>query len=91
MTNATLTARALAAIEPMGGMVSSRPLVMWESRVLKVLQNCGKGEAVMQETLQAEMTDTLGAEKDDRTAARLGYRSGHHTRTLVTPVGKLEC
>lgn len=75
----------------MGGMVSSRPLVMWESRVLKVLQNRGKGEAVMQETLQAEMTDTLGAEKDDRTAARLGYRSGYHTRTLITPVGKLEC
>lgn len=59
--------------------------------MLKVLQNRGKGEAVMQETLQAEMTDTLGAEKDDRTAARLGYRSGHHTRMLVTPVGKLEC
>src|SRR5271169_3996928 len=46
--------------------------------------------AVMQEMLEAEMTDALGAEKGERTAARLGYRSGYYTRTLVTPVGKLE-
>ena len=44
----------------------------------------------MQEMLEAEMTDALGAEKGERTAARLGYRSGHYTRTLVTRVGKLE-
>jgi len=31
-----------------------------------------------------------GAEKGERTAARLGYRSGYYTRTLVTRVGKLE-
>jgi transposase-like protein len=46
--------------------------------------------AVMQEMLEAEMTDALGAEKGERTAARLGYRSGSYTRTLVTRVGKLE-
>jgi putative transposase len=46
--------------------------------------------AVMQEMLEAEMTDALGAEKGARTAARLGYRSGYYTRTLVTRVGKLE-
>src|SRR6201997_2396591 len=46
--------------------------------------------AVMQEVLEAEMTDALGAEKGERTAARLGYRSGYYTRTLVTRVGKLE-
>ena len=46
--------------------------------------------AVMQEMLEAEMTDALGAEKGERTAARLGYRSGYYTRTLVTRVGKLE-
>src|SRR6516162_10261982 len=40
--------------------------------------------AVMQEMLEAEMTDALGAEKGERTAARLGYRSGYYTRTLVT-------
>src|SRR3984885_5983587 len=46
--------------------------------------------AVMQEMLEAEMTDALGAEKGERTAARLGYRSGYYSRTLVTRVGKLE-
>ena len=44
----------------------------------------------MQEMLEAEMTDALGAEKGERTAARLGYRSGYYSRTLVTRVGKLE-
>jgi putative transposase len=46
--------------------------------------------AVMQEMLEAEMTDALGAEKGERSAARLGYRSGYYSRTLVTCVGKLE-
>jgi transposase-like protein len=46
--------------------------------------------AVMQEMLEAEMTEALGAEKGERTVARLGYRSGYYTRTLVTRVGKLE-
>src|SRR5690348_4522511 len=46
--------------------------------------------AVMQEMLEAEMTDTLAAEKGERTVARLGYRSGYYSRTLITRVGKLE-
>src|SRR5215210_1204124 len=46
--------------------------------------------AVMQEMLEAEMTDALQAEKGERTAARLGYRSGYYSRTLITRVGKLE-
>jgi transposase-like protein len=46
--------------------------------------------AVMQEMLEAEMTDALGAEKGERTPARLGYRAGYYSRTLVTRVGKLE-
>jgi putative transposase len=46
--------------------------------------------AVVQEMLEAEMTDALAAEKGERTPARLGYRAGYYTRTLVTRVGKLE-
>jgi transposase-like protein len=46
--------------------------------------------AVMQEMLEAEMTETLGAEKDERTPERLGHRSGYYGRTLITRVGKLE-
>jgi putative transposase len=46
--------------------------------------------AVMQEMLEAEMTDALGTEKGERTSGRLGYRAGYYPRTLVTRVGKLE-
>jgi len=44
----------------------------------------------MQQVLEAEMTDALGAEPGERTEARLGYRAGHYPRTLITRVGKLE-
>ena len=46
--------------------------------------------SALQEVLEAEMSETLGAAKGDRTEARLGYRSGYYRRTLVTRVGKLE-
>ena len=45
---------------------------------------------VLQEALEAEMTDALGAAKGERTGARLGYRAGYYGRTLITRVGKLE-
>lgn len=45
---------------------------------------------VMQQVLEAEMTDTLAAEPGQRTEARLGYRAGHCPRTSITRVGKLE-
>ena len=44
----------------------------------------------VQQILEAEMTDTLGAGKGQRTAGRRGYRSGYYERSLVTRVGKLE-
>jgi putative transposase len=47
-------------------------------------------QAVLQELLEAEMTEALGAEKGERTPYRLGYRAGYYDRTLVTRVGKLE-
>jgi transposase-like protein len=47
-------------------------------------------QAVLQELLEAKMTEALGAEKGERTPARLGYRAGHYPRTLVTRVGKPE-
>lgn len=46
--------------------------------------------AVMQEVLEAEMDEALGAGKGERTPERLGYRSGYYGRTLMTRVGKLE-
>lgn len=47
-------------------------------------------ESIVQATLEAEMTAALGAEKGDRTAGRLGYRSGYYPRALITRVGTLE-
>ena len=46
--------------------------------------------AVLQEVLESEMDEALGASKGERTPERLGYRSGHYGRTLITRVGKLE-
>jgi putative transposase len=47
-------------------------------------------QTVVQEVLEAEMTEAVGAEKGERTATRLGYRSGYYERKLVTRVGVLE-
>jgi putative transposase len=46
--------------------------------------------AALQEVLEAEMTEAVGAGKGERTPNRLGYRSGYYGRTLITRVGKLE-
>lgn len=47
-------------------------------------------QAALQEVLEAEMTEALRAEKSERTSDRLGYRSGHYERRLVTRIGVLE-
>lgn len=45
---------------------------------------------LLQEMLEGEMTEALGAGKSVRSDGRVGYRSGHYNRTLITRVGKLE-
>jgi putative transposase len=47
-------------------------------------------EALVQAALEAEMTEAIGAEKGERTEARLAYRSGYYSRSLITRVGTLE-
>src|SRR5689334_4901836 len=47
-------------------------------------------QELVQQVLEAEMDETVGAGKNERTATRVGYRSGYYGRTLVTRVGKLE-
>src|SRR5262245_20252062 len=47
-------------------------------------------QALVQEALEAEMTEAIGAAKGERTEGRLSYRSGHYSRSLVTRVGTLE-
>ena len=45
---------------------------------------------VLQQVLEAEMEETLGAAKSQRTEGRIGYRSGYYSRSLVTRVGNIE-
>jgi transposase-like protein len=53
--------------------------------VMKVLL-----KEALQEVLDAEMTEFLGADRNERSAERTGYRSGYYSRDLVTRIGKLE-
>ena len=45
---------------------------------------------VLQQLLEAEMVEAVGAERHERTEGRQSYRSGYYRRGLVTRVGKLE-
>ena len=45
---------------------------------------------IVQEVLEAEMAEAVGAEKGQRIEGRLSYRSGYYARSLITRVGKLE-
>jgi len=47
-------------------------------------------EPILNQILQAEMTDHLGAESGERTDSRSGYRNGTYQRKLTTRVGTLE-
>jgi transposase-like protein len=44
----------------------------------------------LQEVLEGEMTEFLGAGVGERTDSRTGYRAGYYSRGLVTRIGKLE-
>ena len=47
-------------------------------------------EQRVQQVLEAEMDEALQAGKSERSAQRMGYRSGYYGRTLITRVGKIE-
>ena len=47
-------------------------------------------DLLVQELLEGEMNEALGAQKGERTEGRMGYRSGYYVRNLVTRVGRLE-
>jgi len=67
------------------GTIDIKALLAEDGEFLRVLVR-----TALQEVLEAEMTEALGAERGERTAGRLGYRSGYYGRTLITRVGKLE-
>ncbi len=47
-------------------------------------------EAILNQVLQAESTEQLGAENYERSGDRLDYRNGTRIRTLTTRIGKIE-
>ncbi len=47
-------------------------------------------QEAVQQVLEAEMTESLGAGKSERTQGRRGYRSGYYERSLITRVGTLD-
>jgi putative transposase len=47
-------------------------------------------QIAVQEFLEAEMNEALGAARNERSEGRLGYRSGHYPRKLITRAGTLE-
>src|SRR5258708_24379960 len=67
------------------GTIDVKALLREEEEFLRALVR-----TALQEVLEAEMTEVLGAEKGERAAGRQGYRSGYYGRTLITRVGKLE-
>src|SRR6187397_2117285 len=67
------------------GTIDVKALLSKDEEFLRALVR-----TALQEVLEAEMTEALGAEKGERAAGRQGYRSGYYGRTLITRVGKLE-
>jgi Transposase, Mutator family len=67
------------------GTIDVKALLREDEEFLRALVR-----TALQELLEAEMAEVLGAEKGERAAGRQGYRSGFYGRTLITRVGKLE-
>ena len=70
---------------PKSGTIDVKALLAGDEEFLRALVR-----TAMQEVLEVEMAEALGAEKGERTPGRLGYRSGYYGRTLTTRIGKLE-
>src|SRR3974377_131435 len=66
------------------GTIDVKALLAGDEEFLRALVR-----TALQEVLEVEMTQALGAEKGERRADRLGYRSGYYGRTLVTRICKL--
>lgn len=81
---------------PLGGNTMIRKKHNPESESLEALVSFDKDlllelmKAALEEVLEVEMSEQLGAAPVERSPGRLGYRSGYYHRYLVTRIGKLE-
>lgn len=65
--------------------LSAREAVAGDRDLMKALM-----KEALQEVLEGEMSEFLGAQPSERTEGRQGYRAGYYGRNLVTRIGKLE-
>src|SRR5690349_809841 len=75
-----MTERKLKTVRP-----RLEALVAQDRDLLKALV-----KEALDQILQAEMTEFLGAAPGERSSERLGYRAGYYERGLITRVGKIE-
>src|ERR1051325_1487793 len=75
-----MTVRKLKAVAP-----RLETLVEQDRDLLKTL-----AEEALNQVLQAEMTEFLGAAPGARSDTRSGYRAGYYSRGLITRIGKIE-
>jgi putative transposase len=64
---------------------SAKALIAGERDLMKALL-----KEALDEVLDAEMTELLGAGRSELTQERTGYRAGYYSRGLITRIGKLE-
>ena len=65
--------------------LSAKEWVSGDRDLMKALM-----KEALQEVLEGEMTEFLGAAPSERSETRSGYRAGYYHRGLVTRIGKLE-
>ena len=65
--------------------LSAKEWVSGDGDLMKALM-----KEALQEVLEGEMTEFLGAAPSERSETRSGYRAGYYHRGLVTRIGKLE-
>ena len=75
-----MTVRKLKA-----GAARLEALVAQDRDLLKAL-----AKEALDQVLQAEMAEFLGATRGERSETRTGYRAGYYSRGLITRVGKIE-
>src|SRR6476469_2412996 len=76
----TMTEKKLKAVRP-----RLEALMAQDRDLLKALV-----KEALDQILQAEMSECVGAAPGERVATRAGYRAGYYERGLVTRVGKIE-
>jgi transposase-like protein len=67
------------------GVAPLEALVAQDRDLLEVLV-----KEALDQLLQAEMAEFLGAAPGELSQARIGYRSGYYSRGLITRLGKIE-